>query len=217
MNAEVLKTRLNSLFARLNPPYGVVPEWHEAAAGEAEIRDTETRLGVCLPEDVKAAFRSFSGISHETPYLMSEHFETLRRKLAAAGCLTADDSEFQDDLVITQIKRLSEWGVADELYNPKEEYRRLPEAMAQEGGQAFYDGCTQEIIDNPAFVYIGDSYAKPCLPTWSKDRNTTAQSTTCAPTTRTSSPTKLPTATLICWNESYSRWNSRQPETQKAT
>lgn len=85
MNAEVLKTRLNSLFARLNPPYGVVPEWHEAAAGEAEIRDTETRLGVCLPEDVKAAFRSFSGISHETPYLMSEHFETLRRKLAAAS------------------------------------------------------------------------------------------------------------------------------------
>ena len=160
MNAEALKTRLNNLFARLNPPYGVVSEWHEAAAGAAEIRDTEARLGVRLPEDVKAAFRSFSGISHETPYLMGERFETLRRKLTAAGCLTADDSEFQDNLVIAQIKRWSEWGKADELYNPKEEYRRLPEALAQEGGQAFYDGCTQEMIDNPAFVYIGDSYAE---------------------------------------------------------
>ncbi|MGF6148212.1 Uncharacterised protein [Kingella potus] len=160
MNAAALKSRLDSLFARLNPPYGVVPEWHEAAASEAEIRAAEMRLGVRLPEDVKTVFRSFSGISHETPYFMGGRFETLRSKIAAAGCLAADDSGFQDDLVIVQIKRLGEWGTADELYNPKEEYRRLPEAMAEEGGQAFYDGCTQETIDNPAFVYIGDSYAE---------------------------------------------------------
>ena len=49
MNAEALKTRLNNLFARLNPPYGVVSEWHEAATDAAEIRDTKARLGVLLP------------------------------------------------------------------------------------------------------------------------------------------------------------------------
>lgn len=41
MNLNILKTRLDALYSKLNPPYGVIPAWHEPAATNEEIEETE--------------------------------------------------------------------------------------------------------------------------------------------------------------------------------
>ena len=75
MDIAALKKELDALYARLAPPYGVVPVWHEPAVTENDIAKAEKKLGAALPDEIKTAYQVFSGIvDMETPYFMGEEF-----------------------------------------------------------------------------------------------------------------------------------------------
>lgn len=156
MNLNILKTRLDALYSKLNTPYGVIPAWHEPAATNEEIEETENRLNVILPSELKSIFKLFSGITHDTPYFMCEHFLNLKKKLLELRCIEKDDMDFKDDLIIAQIKSLRNWGMKDDLYDPKSEYANIIDEM----GEAFFSDCTKELIFHDKFILIGESYSE---------------------------------------------------------
>lgn len=160
MNAFELKNELDELYAQLNPPYGVTPQWHELGATEDEIKSVESRLGVALPTEVKEIYKVFSGITHETPYYMGKDFLEIKNTLLTA--LDVNEEEFGDDLVISFIEPLEKWGIVDELYDPKKEYNDLIEYMnePESEGKAIFIGCSKDILCNEQFIYIGASYAE---------------------------------------------------------
>lgn len=166
MNIVEIKQELDSLYSRVNPPYGVVPEWHEPAVTDEEIAAVEERLGVSLPAEVKEVCKVFSGITDYTPYFMGEQFRAFQDK--AAQIIGQEEADMlEDDVEIGTIYPLTEWGVYDEdSWNPKEEsYFEIIDEYEQaraEGEAGEYDNvvahidCEEGIISDNLFVHIGD-------------------------------------------------------------
>ena len=71
-------------------------------------------------------------------------------------CIEKDDMDFKDDLIIAQIKSLRNWGMKDDLYDPKSEYANIIDEM----GEAFFSDCTKELIFHDKFILIGESYSE---------------------------------------------------------
>ena len=53
MNISEVKNELDALYSQINPPYGVVPQWHEQGVTDEKIVEIESRLGVTLPLEVR--------------------------------------------------------------------------------------------------------------------------------------------------------------------
>ena len=160
MNISEVKNELDALYSQINPPYGVVPQWHEQGVTDEKIVEIESRLGVTLPLEVREVYKVFSGISHDTPYRIGGRFHDIKEKLLSS--IDLNGADFDDDLVISKIEPLEKWGESDELYDPKKEYKELIEYMSQPDseGKAVFIDCDDDILSERHFIYIGSSYSE---------------------------------------------------------
>lgn len=165
MNIAELKKELDTLYSKINPPHGVVPEWHEPAVTDDDIAAVENRLGVSLPVEVKEVCKVFSGITHDTLYFMGEQFRAMQDK--AAKIIGSENAEeLEDDTEIGVIYPLTDWGVNDEdSWEPKEDYLELIEEYEADRAEGeveeyysvvAYVDCEEGIISDDLFVHIGD-------------------------------------------------------------
>lgn len=160
MDVLKIKEELDALYSKLNPPYGIVPEWHAPAATDNEIMAAETRFGVTLPVELKETFKVFSGISHESPYFMGDEFSKIKGMVKkAAGDKYA--AHLEDSLVVTLISPLDEWEVPDMAkFGPHQEYCNMlarVQGLGRGKCQAVFYECGQDVLHDSHFVYIGSS------------------------------------------------------------
>ena len=155
MDISALKKELDALYARLAPPYGVVPVWHEPAVTENDIAKAEKKLGAALPDEIKTAYQVFSGIvDMETPYFMGEEFSTIKK--VADDAFGAKAARFiADDLLITKIFPLDEWEASGASgWGAQQNYRDM---LAGGSCKAAYYGCDAGVLESKFFIHIGSS------------------------------------------------------------
>jgi hypothetical protein len=104
MDTMRMKSELDRLFAHVNPPHGIVPEWFNRPLNDIDIAEVLTRLGGGVPSEVIEISKVFSGLSHEValvdPYSSKSD---------------ADESE---EAIVSSIADVREWG-GEELVSDK--------------------------------------------------------------------------------------------------
>ena len=160
MDILKLKKELDALCARIDPPFGIVPIWHEPPMTDEQIAKEEARLGVTLPVEIKEAYKVFSSISIEMPYFMGDEFDNMKK--AAAQIIGAENIDFlKDTLVVCGIYPLDEWEAPSDKkwsahHNYRDMLRRAP-GLGHKKCQAVYYGCDAEILHDRYFMFIGAS------------------------------------------------------------
>ena len=176
MEIKELKKSLDQLFSRLNPPYGVVPEWHGSGVTADEIKEVEGRF-LALPNEVKLVCSEFSGLGHDCPLYMGEEFGALHSFVAEK----IPDFELNDDLEISTIVDLRSWGTDPEMSEMKEmDVSSL--LSTRERNRAAYNHFDLKKLEDDNFLMIGTSYGDsvyidltdPASPDFGKIYNTIA-------------------------------------------
>lgn len=156
MKMKELKESLDQLFARLSPPYDIVPEWHGPGVTANEMKEVERRF-LALPNEVKLVCSEFSGLGHDCPLYMGEEFESLHRLVIEKN----PDFELDDDLGISKIVDLRFWGTDPEMSEIKEmDISCLLET--QERNRIACDFDLKKLEDDN-FVMIGATSYSDCI------------------------------------------------------
>ena len=157
MDYTALKVRLDDLYAQMNEPQGVVPEWAEPAMSGAEIKEQEARLGCQLPEEMSLALAAFSGISHDTPLYLGAAFKDLQKQVILQSGRELGKEDFQDDLEITVLYSPQEWR-GEEL----QELRAIDaEGLGEvESHQQIAVEADMAWLNDERFILIGTTYSQ---------------------------------------------------------
>ena len=155
MDIAALKKELDALYARLAPPYGVVPVWHEPAVTGNDSAKAKEKFGATLPDEVKAAYQVFSGIIDvEAPYFMGKEFGA-GKKVAEDVFGTKAARFLKDDLLVTGIFPLDKWEAPGASgWGAQQNYRDM---LAGGNCKAAYHGCDASILEGKFFIHIGTS------------------------------------------------------------
>lgn len=157
MDYAALKVELDSLYAQLNEPHGVVPEWAERGLTSAELLEVENRVGIKLPPAMKQALMVFSGISHETPYYLGSRFAAIQKEVIKRSKRELTEDDFSDDLEIAMTFPPQDWD-GDEL----NELRAIQAEGLQdvETKQLIAVDCDTAWLKNEKFLMIGTTYSE---------------------------------------------------------
>ena len=157
MDYQTLKNELDGLYAQLNEPRGIVPQWAETGLTSEGISDLEKGLGVKIPASMQRALAVVSGVSHESPLYLGSLFSSLQKQVLrqAKGDLTRDD--FLDDLEICYVASPSEW--------QKEELQALravddEELQMTEPHERIAIDADMEWLSDQRFVLVGTTYSQ---------------------------------------------------------
>ena len=156
LDTQALKAELDQLYAKLNEPKNVVPEWCDSGLSSTELDAIEQRLNVTFPASLRQIVSVFAGIHVETPYHLGHALTVVRQAVHAKKALR--DWEIED-LSISDVSSPAEWG-NDELCQL---HQVTLEGMADLEITAKRTICLDaqfDWLDNPAFIMIGTSYSE---------------------------------------------------------
>jgi hypothetical protein len=151
-----LKKELDGLYAVLNEPHSVVPEWTDPGISERDLVVVENRLGVRLPECIRCSSREFSGIYHETPYFLGGHFEKIKEEVFLKSGGELNDNDFRDNLILHEVEALMKWGQED-----LKALRDIEDEVISETDSVNLISveCDPAWLKNERFMLIGTTYA----------------------------------------------------------
>lgn len=157
MDYTALKVRLDDLYAQMNEPKGVVPEWAEPAMSGPELQAQEARLGCKLPDGMSLVLTAFSGVLHDTPLYLGSTFKDLQKQVILQSGRELAKEDFQDDLEITVLYSPKDWR-GDEL----QELRAIDvEGLGEvESHQQIAVQADMAWLNDERFILIGTTYSQ---------------------------------------------------------
>lgn len=140
MNVKVGKQELDELFARLNPPYNVVPEWFFDPLSDEELAEVNERLAGALPSDVSEISRLFSGLGHDVELLDPY-----------ASKSQEDEPDYS---IVTLVNDVREWG-GEELVSYKFVITMEGWSDIPDDDIVSFSGFNRDGMQDPSVILVG--------------------------------------------------------------